>query len=445
MKKAILIALVIIFAGVVCIPFASGLIMEKTIRRTFADVNAFYADAGVDYLLEIIDYDRGYLKSEIKWKADVGSLKAIYPIEDVIFKDTAKHGFFRVVSTTSLRENPWYETFVAEKLQGRDPLHIETRYGLLGCIRSTIAVEPFSMLVEDETLDVQPGKLVMSTDRKLEHFTSSGNWQGLSAGETLSIGNISLESAATRFTEFIWNGDLSFTMRDVDIREKQKAFRMKEMKGNYLLGLSDNDSKINIGAQFSLDGIEADQQTIDNASAHLAVNGLDADGYEAFMRMYSQNMSQVMGSIALSQKDTKESRDAVKKQMTAMGFQMMAAYEKLLKQGLEFKISDLLVNLDDGQIKGDFTVRLLKDMTFMQFAPIVNQPDLLFDIFYLKTDLSLPAHLVGENQKLVTPLFPGMQTGLFLQDGSNLVHNAEAIDGKLIINGREVFLSQQQM
>jgi len=46
---------------------------------------------------------------------------------------------------------------------------------------------------------------------------------------------------------------------------------------------------------------------------------------------------------------------------------------------------------------------------------------------------------------MVTPLYPGMQTGLFVKDGGNLVHAAETIDGKLIVNDQEVILSPQNL
>jgi len=445
MKKAIVAALAVVLAGVVCIPFASGLIMEKTVRQAFTDANNMYADTGAGYRLEIVDYHRGYLASEIEWKIDLGALKAIYPIEQVIFRDTAKHGLAGVVSTTSLRENPWYETFVAEKLGGRDPVHITTRYGLAGSIENTVALDPFSVVVDNEAIDVLAGSMVTKTDRELKHFTSKGNWGGLSAGEALSIGNISLESALTRFTTFIWNGDFSFAIGDVNLREKGNSFEMKEMKGSYLLGLNEDQSKMNGEALFSIDGMRTDRQTVDSASVRLATNGLDVEGYETFMQMYTQNMSQVLGSMAAMDENAEEVTEAMKKQMATVGIQMVAAYEKLLKEGLEFKVSDLDVQLDDGHIKGDATLRLLKDMTFMQFAPVVSQPELLFDIFYLKSNLSLPAHLIGENPKLVSPLYPGMQTGLFVKDGSNLVHAAETIDGKLMLNNREMILSPQNL
>lgn len=67
------------------------------------------------------------------------------------------------------------------------------------------------------------------------------------------------------------------------------------------------------------------------------------------------------------------------------------------------------------------------------------------DSNYLKSNLSLPAHLIGENPKLVSPLYPGMQTGLFVKDGGNLVRRAETIDGKLMLNNREMILSPQNL
>ena len=116
---------------------------------------------------------------------------------------------------------------------------------------------------------------------------------------------------------------------------------------------------------------------------------------------------------------------------------------QILKKGLEIKLSDLNVKLADGEINGDMTLRLLKDMTLMQFAPIITQPEQLFEIFYLKSNLRLPVNLVGENPKLLTPLYPGMQTGLFIKKGDNLVHQAETADGKLIVNGKAVILPGQ--
>ena len=127
-------------------------------------------------------------------------------------------------------------------------------------------------------------------------------------------------------------------------------------------------------------------------------------------------MTQFFGNMAALEAGSEAAGEIMKKQMAMIGFHMMAAYEKLLKQGLEFKVSDLRVKLAEGEIKGGLTLRLLKAMCFMQFASIVSQPELLFDIFYLKSDFSLLVNLVGEDPKLLSPLYPGMQTGLFVKN-----------------------------
>lgn len=216
------------------------------------------------------------------------------------------------------------------------------------------------------------------------------------------------------------------------------------MKCEYLLDLNDDHSSMSGETRFSFDGINSKNLTVENASVCLATNGLDVEGYEDFMKMYTETMSAVVGKMAALEKDPEKAKKIMNQQMAAIGFQMVAAYEKLLKEGIELQISDLRVNLPAGDIKGNITLRLLKDMTFMQFAPLVAQPELLLDIFYLKSDLSLPVNLTGENPRLLAPVYPGMQTGLFVKSGDNLVHQAETINGKLIINSKEVVLSPER-
>jgi len=60
--------------------------------------------------------------------------------------------------------------------------------------------------------------------------------------------------------------------------------------------------------------------------------------------------------------------------------------------------------------------------------------------FSLKSDLVLPVELVGENPKLLQPVFPGMKTGLFVRKGEDMIHHAETRTGKLFCNGHEVRL-----
>lgn len=441
MKKIIAAVVLILVIGA-SIPFGSGLIMEKTVRSAFQDMNKYFAAQGAGFSLEIINYDRSYLTSDIEWKVDLGALKALYRIDEVVFKDHAKHGLTGVVSTTSLEKNPWYAAFVGEKLQGRDPIHISTVYGLTGNIDTNIALDAFSLTVENETLEVKPGSLVMATDRKLKHFTSTCNWQGLSAGEIVDIGDMSLSSNLEMLSTFIWDGDAGFSLQSIKFQEKENPFEIKDIKGKYRFDVADDQTTMSWDALFSMDSLAVKDMNVDDASVRLVTKGLNVAGYEEFMKVYAQNISKIFSQMAAFQGDPEAAKEIMEKQMAAMGIMMMAEYEKLLKAGLELQVADLAIKLPYGDITGGVTLRLLKDMTFMQFAPIVTQPELLFDIFYLKSDFSLPAILVGDDPKLLAPVWPGMKTGLFVKNGDTLVHTAETTDGKLMVNNEEVVLTR---
>lgn len=443
MKKIIVPAVLLILAALVSIPFMGGLLMERSVRSTFENFNRFYADNGINYIFEIVNYDRRYLTSDIEWKIDLGAFKSLYHIEEIIFKDHAKHGFNGVVSTTSLEKNPWYADFVTEKLNGRDPIHISTQYGLLGNVESTFKLDPFVFTTQDEKVDVKEGRMVVAADRNFENFTTSGDWQGLRAGEKIVFGKSSVASKLKKFSPYIWDGDIHFEVASINVQDQNEPFELKELKGKYLLKVNNNQTTTGWDTQLSIGGINSPKMLVDNSSIHFAVNGINIEGYEAFMKLYIQNISHILGDVSALDKNPKATEEVLKRQMATMGFQLMGAYEKLLKKGLEIKVSDLNVKLADGEINGGMTLRLLKDMTFMQFTPLISQPEQLFDIFYLKSNLSLPVILVGENPKLLTPVYPGMQTGLFVKKGDNLVHQAETVDGKFMLNKEAVLLPGQ--
>jgi hypothetical protein len=158
------------------------------------------------------------------------------------------------------------------------------------------------------------------------------------------------------------------------------------------------------------------------------------------MQIYMQTYSQVMSDLENVDEDSEAYEAAAQQAVTEAGMQMMGVYEKLLKKDLEIRISDLHLEHATGKIDGDVTLRLLQDMTLAQFAPALYQPHLLLDVLYLESDVSLPAQLVGENPNLLSPLFPGMQTGIFIKDGDKLSHKAQTKDGMLILNGEELNL-----
>lgn len=442
MKKIILGVVVILIVAGLGSPFISGLVMERVVREAFGNLNQVYADSGHDISAEIVRYDRGFRSSEIEWRIKFGKLKAVYNIDEIVFVDRAEHGLTGIVTKTSLEKNQWYTDYVTGKLGGKDPLHITTSYNMTGEIESTTAVDAFAIQTEQETFTVKPGSVTVASNKEFKKFSSRALWEGMAVADKVVLSGLSLDSDLTMISPYIWDGQAHFVMQSVKAKGEGDIDQMDlaNLKVNYLLSYNKERNSLSAKAEYGADSITAGPEKIDNIFARLGVSGLDAGRFEEFMKLYTSTMNAFLGEMSNAQDNPEKMKELIEQQMAAIGFQMVAAGEKLLTNGLEFQISDLHLQTPEGEIKGDVTVRLKKDMTFAQFIPVANQPELALDILSLKSAVSLPEKLVGDASTLLAPFYPGMQTGLFVKDGEIIRHTAETKDGKLFLNDKEVVL-----
>ena len=241
---------------------------------------------------------------------------------------------------------------------------------------------------------------------------------------------------------FLWNGNFHFTIDTFMIDEKQSQFECTNLTADYSSKVDQVKSLLSTESSFSLESLSTTDKEISGVTAKFALRNMDAQGYEEFMDFYTQTVSDVLVKTAALDDDSQASEQILREQLGNIGMQAIAAFEKLLQAGLELEIADVNVKLPEGDINADFTLRLLRDMTLMQFAPVVGQPALILDILYLKSDIDLPASFADQAPNLVAPVYPGMQGGFFVKDGDALRHQAETKDGKLIVNGNEVNLAR---
>ena len=441
MKKAIAVcALILLLAGIGT-PVLSGILMERSLKRMFNQINQMSAETGTGLSHEIIDYDRSFFSSEIIWKIKLGSMKSLYGTEEIVFVDRAKHGFTRVVSTTSLEKNKWYMDFLEQKLDGENPLDIYMEYRYSGNFMITITLDGFDWEKADEVFVCMPAQLAITVDKDLRHFDSEVTWEGFSAADKFAVDQVSIDSNLERLSSYIWDGNVVLSVMNIQAENEKGRFELSNFKCEYLLDFEKEEKALSVKAGFGADTITGGPNQIKDAFVEIGINHLDSDGFEEFMELYSQTMVSVMGELSEeSGKDPEEAKKDKQKRLAALGIQMAGAYEKLLKKDLELQISDLKATLPQGQIQGNIALGLKKDMTMVQFVPLAMQPALALDIFSLKSDFVLPVELVGENPNLLQPVFPGMKTGLFVKKGDDMIHHAETRTGKLFLNGQEVQL-----
>ncbi len=421
-------------------PFLSGLIMERVVRDSFANLNERYAESGHDIRAEILKYDRGFGSSEIEWRIKSDSMKAVYDVSEVVFVDRAEHGLSGITTRTSLEKNPWYVDFVTGKLGGKDPLHITTTYKITGEIETEAAIEAFAVQEGQASASVKPGRIAMAVDKEFKNFSAEGSWEGMEVADRLSLAGISFKSDLAMISPYVWDGKIHMAMQSSKAKGESDydQFELSGLKIDSVIDFDRDRNTLAATAEYGADSLMAGTERIGNIFARFQFKGLDAGRYEEFMKLYTETMRDLLSEIAAVKDDPQKMREVVDRQMAGMGFQLVAAGEKLLTEGLELQLSDLHLQVPEGEINGDVAIRLRKDMTFAQFIPMVNQPKLALEILDLKTAVSLPERLVGEVPLLFSPIYPGMQNGLFVKNGELIRHTAETRDGKLFLNGKEM-------
>ncbi|MDW7771382.1 MAG: DUF945 family protein [Desulfobulbaceae bacterium] len=440
MKKIIAGVVVILIMAGIFAPFVNGLVLEKMISRAENDLNQMYADTGSGVTVEVLNYDRGFSSTKIEWRLKLGNLAAIYGFDEILLVDRAKHGLTGVVSRTSLEKNQWFMDLLNDSLAGKNPLHISTRYTFTGNIVSTIDLDAFSLLAENETVDFRPARIVTEFNEGFNHLLSKATWEGLSMGNKARIDGFSFESDLEKISTYIWEGVIEYSIDNIRIDDREQNLELTKFKGDYFLDFDREQSKLFIGGEVGFADYASGGEKINDAFIRIDVNNLDARGYEEFMELYTGMVQSALDYMGAAREDSGKTEKAVKDHMITAGFQMIAAYEKFLKTGLEIKISDLQAQLPQGKINGRLELKLNRDITFAQLALIATQPGLAFEILSLQSDFSFPAQLAGDDRRLVSPVYPGMQIGLFTVDGENLVHRAQIENGKLFLNGQEVIL-----
>ncbi|SHO49037.1 DUF945 family protein [Desulfopila aestuarii] len=441
MKKvviAIVIVLALVGAGM---PIINGILMEKGYRELVTQVNTMYTDQGNDMQMDIVRYDRGLTSSEVEWKIDLGGLKAVYGIDEVVVIDRGKHGYRGVTFTSSLEQNPWYSKFVAGQPGGKDPITVVTEYTLGGDIRSNISLLPMTFKIEQDTLESRAAKFDITSDWKLERIQANGTWEGMTVPDKMTLEGVSFNSDVRLISSFIWDGGASAHFGKMSGRDGVTELTMDGLRTGYTAHYDEVNKTLDIEASYGVGLLSDGLDKVENGSATMGVRGLDAAAYEEAMKSYTKILGELLTELGNTTEDPEVALQAFQAKMSSVGLQMVSIVEKFLKPGLEIFVSDVHAGLPQGEVSGDLVVKLEKELTVGQMFPMLQQPEQVFEYLTFHSNMQVPAELVGENPMLLEPAFPGMKTGLFVKDGANLVSKMETRDKKLFLNNEQVDLN----
>jgi len=441
MKKIVIAIAIVLALAAAGMPFINGILMEKGYRELVAQINTMYAEQGNDMKMEIVRYDRSLLSSEVESKIELGNLKAVYGVDEVVVIDHGTHGYRGVTFTSSLEGNPWYEQFVAGQPGGKDPITIATEYTLGGQIRSNVSLLPMTFKAEQETIESRPAKFEITSDWKLERIQANGTWDGMTVADKMSLEGVSFNSDLRLISSFIWDGGASVHVGKMTGRDGSTELTLDGMRTGYTLHYDEVKNSLDIEASYGVGLISDGKETVENGSATMGVRGLDAAAYEEAIITYTKILGELLTEIGKNTEDPEVAMQVFQARMSAVGLQMASILEKFLKPGLEIFVSDVHAGLPQGEVSGELVLKLEKELTVGQMFPMLQQPEQIFEYLTFHSNMQVPADLVGENPMLLEPAFPGMKTGLFVKDGTKLVSKMETKDNKLFLNNEPVDLN----
>ncbi|WP_316348925.1 DUF945 family protein [Desulfuromonas acetoxidans] len=441
MKKALAGAVVLI-ALLIAAPFVNGLMMEKILRSQVDKANELYESQPYSPNFEITRYARGFGTSEIEFKITFSQWPDVNKVQTIIISEKAKHGILGATSTASLTQNSWYNDFINESLEGVDPLTITSQFNMFSGLSTTLTLAPFEFDADEDHFVVSPATLDIKTDRSGKHLLANGSFDGFSIADVLDLKGCSVTSDIDVYSTMIMDGDSSISVDQISVYagDQNAIIDVSTLKMTSTTDYNEESQRLSTTATYSVDKIVTDDEEINNVNVSVGINQLDSESLQNLYDSYISMVSDLMANISASQNDPEQIEEIMQQQLPMIGLGLLPQVEKLLTKDLQIEITDLHVGLSEGDVDGGLAIALKKDMTLADFATIAQQPQTLVDVFSFASNLSLPEGLIPDQQSLLVPLFEGMQTGVFEQQGGKLVHQAEIKDDQLLLNGQELVL-----
>ncbi|MCG8567821.1 MAG: YdgA family protein [Desulfobacterales bacterium] len=435
MKKLGLGLVALVTVAVASVFFFNGMMLERLSRKSMDNINVLIMESGSDMKLELVSINKGLWSSVMEWQLNLGSLGRELEVKHIRFTEHVRPGIGELVTRTDLSANPWYADWVTRTQGGKDPLHIENRWGWNGNMATQVRLDGFHMDLEgEETLVIRPGEIRMETNADVTRFETQGQFQGILTSDTFKLEDFAFESVQKKISRHIWTGNTRLSIGNFFLSENLDDFWLTNAWMTSKVSKATLGDTLTLDMEYGMDSADLPQLELGESQMKCRLDGISASGYENFMNLYV-NMLRETGFGAAD-----EAR--VSAWINANQPRLMAALESFLKKGLALEISDAKVSLPEGDVLGDFSLSLTRDTTLAQIVPMAMQPGAALNLFSISSGVRLPGSFAQAYPMLTLPLYPGMATGLFIPDGDTLTLGMESRDGRLYLNGSEFNLGQ---
>jgi len=371
--KKIIVLLVIVIAIFVGAPYITGKIAETETLKLVDNVNKNAEQSGN---IDVLTYERSMRSTKARYQYTPPPHLAVFTQEygDIILNCDSSHGITGIDYSCLFEGESTYSKFVAEELNGKDPISIYGSVSAFGGLSQTVEVtEVKDFEIDGGTLTIPNANITIGSDTSGSEISVNGksdafNMQG--NGLSMAIGKMNMSGDLQKIAAGLFVGDFLMKLDSIT-----SSGPLGETKFNDLSVLSeagDHGENISSKATFTVGEVSSALmpfESVKDVSFGLDIQGLDKNAMVEYQKM-AQSL-QAQGDADISK--------------------LMPVFEKMLKKDLNVN-SQIKAKLNGKPNNIDLNVKLLEGLSFAQLPEFMTAPDQALK----KVDAKLAASLSKE-------------------------------------------------
>lgn len=434
MKKLIILALVVIGVVLFGAPYVTGKVAEGEALKLVELINQSPLKYGNT---EVVTYERGFRSTKSSFRyTPPPLLSSIGGPQDIKFNCDTKHGVTAVVYRCKFIGNEAYTEFVAEKLDGKDPISMTGSASLFGGLEQTFSIDAVRDFQADGSIvNLSRTELTIESNSDFSNHDFSGYTDGLSlldGTDLVSVGEIRFSGDLNKSASGIYTGDSQFNVASLTSRMGNKTFEVNEL----VLETNTKENGENIDSSMSLQikkflSAATPFENIENINLDVSVNGLNTEAFAEYQSFTQRLQNELLASVESQQEPNVD---------PAKGAEIVPIIEKMLNTGLGLDTT-LSVTLDGEPNRAKFKLALLDAVTLEEMELLAVAPQRMLEKFEIELSASL-AKIIVESLGVLSATVG--QSPMF--EKSSKSYQMDVTLGKEItLNGNTITLEELQM
>lgn len=397
MKKTIMILAVVAIIAFLAMPFVTGTVAEKGIHQLVENINQRSSEYGAT---EIMSYERGYRSTSSSFKWTPPAIYKELIDGEIVYSCDGSHGVLGFSYTCKLDSLEGYTQFVAQQLEGKDPLSLSGSISVLGNNEQTLQLAAFETKDSESSnavMSVKPAQLIISSNMELSKFDVDGEIEGFNlsfAGGEMSLGEIELNADIDISEHKMGIGESELTLENFTMQPKQgeEGENMSIDRLSFASEVQENGENLDVDYRMGADkfsftspeSVTKKAVDLQDAVLEFSLHGLDAiktnSIYEKFSDFY-KNIDATEGEAGLAE-------------MSPL-LEILPDLEALLKAGLTLT-TEISAKINQQKMEVGLELVAIDRLTMADFMAVMSNPASILDKMTANVKTVLPESLLSQ-------------------------------------------------